>query len=134
MSEVMEAWELTSSQGHVLGFISHSPAPPCARDIEETFHLSHPTVSGLLARLEKKGFITCYPDENDHRCKRICLLSKGQEVDEAVHKAICVNEAQLVQGFSEAEQAQFRDFLVRSIHNMGGDPTRKKPFPKEEET
>lgn len=134
MSEVMESWELTSSQGHVLGFITHSPTPPCARDIEETFHLSHPTVSGLLARLEKKGFIAFHPDEEDHRRKRICLLPKGQQVDEAVHRAIEANEARLVQGFTKEEQAQFREFLIRAIHNMGGDPTRKKPFHKEEET
>ena len=49
--------DLTASQGPILGFIAHRKDPPCSRDIEEEFRLSHPTVSGLLSRLEKKGVI-----------------------------------------------------------------------------
>ena len=55
MTEALSAMDLTSAQGHVMGFLAHCENPPCARDIEETFHLSHPTVSGLLSRLEKKA-------------------------------------------------------------------------------
>ena len=49
--------ELTAAQGHIMGFLAHQKEPPCPRDIEEAFQLSHPTVSGLLSRLEKKEFI-----------------------------------------------------------------------------
>lgn len=133
MSEVTQSWGLTAAQGHVLGFITHHPSPPCPRDIENTFHLSHPTVSGLLSRLEKKGFIACHPDEADHRCKRIYLLPKGKALDEAIHQAIEANESRIVQGFSREEQAQFRCLLVRAIRNMGGDPEKRKPFQNKEE-
>lgn len=133
MSELMESWDLTSAQGHVLVFIARSPTPPCPRDIEEAFHLSHPTVSGVLSRLERKGFVEFRPDEHDHRCKRIYLLPQALELDDAIHKAIAANESRLVQGFTPQEQAQFRDFLLRAIANMGGDPEKRKHFHHKEE-
>lgn len=131
MTELIEARDLTAAQGHVLGFINHAPTPPCARDIEEAFHLSHPTVSGLLSRLEKKGFLEFRPDEQDRRCKRIYLLPKAIEVNEAIHSAIEANEERLVQGFTQQEREQFRTFLIRAIANMGGDPEKRR-FHKEE--
>ena len=119
--------ELTASQGPILGYIAHRETPPCAKDIEEEFHLSHPTVSGLLSRLEKKGFLEFFPDETDRRCKRIRLREKGLQCIEIMHQAIRENERVLVQGFSEEEQSLFLSFLNRAIHNMGGDPCCRKP-------
>lgn len=118
--------ELTSAQGHIIGFVTHRSQPPCARDIEEAFQLSHPTVSGLLSRLEKKGFLTFRPDEQDHRCKRIYLLPKGLELNETMRRTIDATEDLLVRGFTEEEKELFAQFLIRAIHNMGEHPCRRK--------
>ncbi len=119
MTEALAKMELTAAQGRIMGCIAHRSLAPCSRDIEEEFHLSHPTVSGLLARLEKKGFIEFRPDEKDRRCKRIYMLQKGIECTETMHRTIDENEARLVQGFSEEEKQQFRELLLRAIENMG---------------
>ena len=103
-----------------------------ARDIEEAFQLSHPTVSGILSRLEKKGFIEFRPDPEDRRCKRIYVLQKGVELHETMRRTIADTESQLVSGFSEEEKALFRQFLCRAIENLGGTPGR--PIHKEEDT
>ena len=52
MDNTLASMDLTSAQGHIMGYLAQRSQPPCSRDIEETFHLSHPTVSGLLSRLE----------------------------------------------------------------------------------
>ena len=124
--------DLTASQGRIMGFLAHQDQPPCSRDIEEEFNLSHPTVSGLLSRLEKKDFIQLQPDETDRRCKRIYLLPKGREFTERIHRTILETETQMVQGFTEAEVEQFCTLLGRAITNMGGDPCHRKH--KEEPT
>ena len=126
ITSALAEMELTASQGPILGYIAHRETPPCAKDIEEEFHLSHPTVSGLLSRLEKKGFLEFFPDETDRRCKRIRLREKGLQCIEIMHQAIRENERVLVQGFSEEEQSLFLSFLNRAIHNMGGDPCCRK--------
>ena len=92
MTGALARMDLTAAQGHIMGYLAHSPNPPCSRDIEEAFQLSHPTVSGLLSRLEKKGFIEFRPDEKDRRCKRIHMLPKGQACIELMHRTIRENE------------------------------------------
>ena len=134
MTNALTAMELTAAQGHVMGYITHRESPPCARDIEEAFHLSHPTISGILARLEKKGFIEFRPDENDRRCKRIYVLPKGLELDETMHRIIQDTEAALVRDFTDAEKEQFGLFLTRAIDNLGVNPCKRKHTIKEETT
>ena len=109
-----------------MGYLAHCQQPPCPRDLEEEFHLSHPTVSGLLARLEKKDFIRLRTDESDRRCKRIHVLPKGRECHEMMHKTILANEARLVRDFTDEEKALFAQLLTRAIRNMGGNPCKRK--------
>ena len=125
MTKALTDVELTASQGPILGYIAHRKTAPCSRDIEEEFHLSHPTVSGLLSRLEKKDFIEFRPDEADRRCKRIHLRPKGREFIETIHRTIRETETQMVQNFTEEEKEQFFRLLNRAITNMGGDPCRR---------
>ncbi|MDD6201117.1 MAG: MarR family transcriptional regulator [Firmicutes bacterium] len=126
MTNALAQMDLTAAQGHIIGYLAHHTQPPCCRDLEEEFHLSHPTVSGLLARLEKKGFLEFRPDPADRRCKRIYLLPRGTECDQRIRETIRANEARLVQGFSEEEQRLFSEFLDRAIHNMGVSPCKHK--------
>ena len=125
MTNALARMDLTAAQGHIMGYLAHRDAPPCSRDIEEAFHLSHPTVSGLLSRLEKKGFIEFCPDEEDRRCKRIYMLPKGHECIELMHKTINETENRLVQDFTEEERIQFSALLELAIANMGGNPCCK---------
>ena len=131
MTNALEAMELTSAQGRIMGFLAHRKEPPCPKDIEEEFQLTHPTVSGLLTRLERKDFIEILPDEHDRRCKRIHVLPKGRECQETMYQVIRSNEERLLEGFTEEEQALFADFLKRSITNMGGNPCRQSNHKEE---
>ena len=124
VSQALRQLELTAAQGHIMGFLAHRAEPPCPRDIEEFFQLSHPTVSGLLSRLEKKGFLALRPDEQDRRCKRIYVLPKGRQCNETMERAIRANEEQMVRDFTEEEKQLFCDFLCRAIANMGGSPCK----------
>ena len=122
ITRALEEMDLTSAQGHIMAFLNHREEAPCPRDIEEAFHLSHPTVSGLLSRLEKKGFVELRTDEQDRRCKRIYVLPKGVECHQKMHEIIMGIEDRLVTGFTPDEQALFASFLDRAIANMGGEP------------
>ncbi len=126
MNNALAAMDLTAAQGHVVGFVTHRAEPPCARDIEEAFQLSHPTVSGILSRLEQKGFIEMRPDETDRRCKRIYVLQKGLELHEMVHRTIEETEHKLVKDFSDEEKQLFEALLRRAIDNLGGHPCKRK--------
>lgn len=120
--------DLTTAQGHTIGYLRHAKEPPCARDLETAFGLSHATVSGILSRLEAKGFIEQYPDPDDRRIKRICLLEKGRACSQAICRHIRDTEQAMTEGFTEAELQQFRGFLNRAIGNLSSvtQPTREE--------
>ena len=126
MNNALASMDLTAAQGHVMGFITHSQTPPCARDIEDRFQLSHPTVSGILSRLEQKGFVEMRPDPSDRRCKRIYVLPKGIQMQETMHKTIRDTEQKMVNDFTEEEQELFQALLKRAIHNLDASPCRRR--------
>ena len=129
MSNALEEMELTAAQGHIMGYLARAEQPPCPRDIEAEFQLSHPTVSGLLSRLEQKDFIELRTDPNDRRCKRVYVLPKGRECQDVMYNTILASERRIVEDFTPEEQALFASLLRRAITNMGGNPCQK---PKEE--
>ena len=80
VDQQFQEMELTAMQSYVLRYL-HDRAGEVVypKDIEQRFHLTHPTVSGLLARLEAKGFIVCTPDPDDRRCKRVLATEKAEQ-------------------------------------------------------
>ena len=133
MTSALEKLDLTAAQGHIMGYLTHCSTPPCPKDVEETFRLSHPTVSGILSRLEQKGFVELRPDPDDRRCKRIWVLPKGMECHEVMRSTILSNEERMVQNFTPEEREQFLSLLKRAIENMGHspcDPKTKEENPK----
>ena len=118
MNRKLQELELTCAQGHVIGFLRHSKEPPCARDLETAYGLSHATVSGILSRMESKGFIGQRADDRDRRVKRICLLERGTACSESIHRHIEESEAIMAQGFTDGELEQFRAYLSRAISNL----------------
>ena len=110
-----------------MAYLAHAKEAPCPRDLEAEFQLTHPTVSGLLSRLEQKGFIELRTDPEDRRCKRIYILPKGMECHERMHKTILETEEHLVRDFTPQEREQFAQLLKRAIDNMGHTPCHTKP-------
>ena len=126
MDTALETMELTGAQGHIMAYLAHAKEPPCPRDLEAEFQLTHPTVSGLLSRLEQKGFVELRTDPEDRRCKRIYVLEKGWQCHEVMHSTIQENERRMTEGFTPEEQELFAGLLRRAIRNMGGDPTPRR--------
>lgn len=111
--------DLTAAQSHIIGYLTRRSEPPCARDLEEFFRLSHATISGLLSRMEAKGFIEVRPDPRDRRIKRIYLRERGIACSKRTRDVIDENEQLIVRGFTPEERALFMDFLRRAAENLG---------------
>ena len=118
MNRKLQELDLTNAQGHAICFLTHTPEPPCARDIESTFGLSHATVSGILSRMEAKGFIEVRPDPTDRRIKRLGLLERGTACYKSISRHVEESEQIMTEGFTEAELLQFRSYLSRAIANL----------------
>ena len=123
MDQQFLALDLTSTQSFILHqLVLHECEQIYPKDIEMRFHLTHPTVSGVLQRLEAKDFVVLEPDRDDRRCKRIHVSEKALTCDGQIHDYIEALEKQMVQDFTPEEQAQFSSLLDRAIQNLGGEP------------
>ena len=83
-----------------------------AKTLEQVLHLKHPTICGILQRLEAKGFITFAVDEADRRCHRIIPTELALQAHRQAAEGLDAVERQLLAGFSPEEAAQFHDYLA----------------------
>lgn len=72
----LKAHGLTMTQSRVLRFLSDSGGEATQKEIEDFLSVSHPTVVGIVSRLEQNGFITFHPDSADKRNKVVVLTEK----------------------------------------------------------
>ena len=114
---------LTSTQGMVLHHIWFRREvlgrDTYARDLEEFFDIKHPTVSGILQRMEAAGFVELRASETDRRCKSIHLTPRAMEIHEQTGQHIRQSEAKLTAGMTEGETAEFRRLLAMAACNLG---------------
>ena len=119
MDQQFLALDLTSTQSFILHHLSlHENEAMYPKDIEKRFHLTHPTVSGVLQRLEAKNFIVIEPDRADRRCKRIRLTDRARRCDEAVGQAFETLERLMCSGMSEEEQQTLLRLLDLASANL----------------
>ena len=111
--------DLTSSQAEVLDFLFRCDEEEVTqRDIEKALSLKNPTVTGILKRMEEKGFVMILPSEKDKRCKNVYLTEQAFDVEkkmEAVRRKIDKN---LTLGMTKREVEALHKMLNRVLYNM----------------
>ena len=96
MNEGLKKYDLTKTQRDILGYLHFTDKNPVIqKDIEEHFHISNPTVTGILNRLEQKGFIERKQSLKDKRVRTIVLTKKEQDLHEDIENQICLMESKL---------------------------------------
>ncbi len=120
ISQTLGDLDLTPSQSHVVKYlVCTRENPPCQRDLEAFFSLSHPTVSGILSRLEEKGYIVFEADPTDRRRKRVVATEKAKIRADHTKAVLEGIEERMLTGFTPEERAMFGDFLDRAMKNLG---------------
>jgi len=113
--------DLTRSQMEVLMYLIKSKDKDISgRDIEKFFDLTNPTVSGILDRLEIKGFITRVPSIADARIKHIKATDKAIEIKEESKKMRREIQKKMFGGLSKEDIAEI-DALLDKILNSIND-------------
>lgn len=111
--------DLTLSQMRILAYLhSHKNKTVSQKNIENYLAVSHPTVVGLLKRLEVKGFVTTSFSLDDKRMKNIYLTGKDQELKEAMEKHRDKTEAKLLNGFTQEEKILLSMLLEKAYNNV----------------
>ena len=111
--------EITFTQGKVLWFLRQREGEDVTlRDIEKFLDCSHATVSGLVSRLEEKGFVALERNAMDKRAKTVRLTDKERAHFREMQEHRNLMENTLLKGFSEEERESLLGYLERIYVNL----------------
>ena len=78
---------LTMSQFQTMFFIHTHGGAVTQKEIETHLQVSHPTVVGIISRMEKKGFLTVEVNPDDHRGRIVRTTEKSDRFrDESIRQ------------------------------------------------
>lgn len=110
---------LTSTQCRVIGFLDiNRDRPINPIDIEREFCLTRPTVTGVLKRLEEKGFIEISQNSTDKRYKEIKLANKTDELIGIMKTNLLQTEKTLYKNLTEADKNELYRILKTMLNNF----------------
>lgn len=115
---------LTFAQSHILRFLAESGGRATQKEIEDYAHVSHPTVVGIVTRMEQGGFLTTCTDPADKRNKIVSLTDKAKDINLEICRSIDMSEREILKSFTDEETEQLRGYLTRICENLDIDSGR----------
>ena len=99
----LKGHNLTFSQSRVLSFLSRTGGQATQKEIEDFLEVAHPTVVGIVSRMEKNGYLTSWVDPQCRRNKIVQITDKARSVSASMDATIQEQEKAMTRGLSEEE-------------------------------
>lgn len=118
-NQMFKSVGLTSSQVRILKFLRGRTGERITqKEIEKYLQVSHPTVVGIIQRLENKGFVRTEFDGADKRNKYVYLTRKEEELFVRMRNSQDEMENLLTKGMSEEEIKHLKELLQKVYNNV----------------
>ena len=108
--------DLEGARGRIIFALWGKDGVPIKTLCEKT-SLDKSTLTGIIDRLERDGYIERKPSQTDKRSTLICLTGKEQEFSKPVQKVSNKMNKIFYKGFSDEEIMQFDNMLERILVN-----------------
>jgi DNA-binding MarR family transcriptional regulator len=118
LDERLSAYQLTTSQFEILGYLYAEP-PVEQQLLQQRSGVTSATLTGLLDKLEQRGYIVRALSAADGRAKVVALTPAGNELFAQLIDVFHEFEQAMLKGFSLSERALFTDWLQRIALNLG---------------
>ena len=117
LNEELEEIGVSYTQAYVLVALKMSDKPLTVSEIAHFLFRELHSTSGLIARMEKYGYIERIPAPDDKRCIQVQLTSKGIECADEVAKRTLDLYDRLLSMLSDEQLRQFKKCL-RGLRNQ----------------
>lgn len=87
-------------------------------DLVKATHLKAPTISVVLQKMEREGYVRRTPDQYDLRATRVYLTEKGRELDNKIRKRIREEEEHAMSSLTENESETLVKLLEKIKNNI----------------
>ena len=110
---------LTLSQFMVLKYLKqHDNEKVSQKELAQAVQVTHPTMIGLIDRLEEKGMVSRQVDGNDRRYRYIRLTDMGRQyLNQSKQDAEAMDSAR-VRNFTQEEVAVLKSLLDKVYENI----------------
>lgn len=94
-------------------------------DLAKSLRLRPSTVTKMIQRMERSGFVERRADPKDERVSRVFLTATGRAVKESTLKALRILEGEAFRGFKPEEHRQLGIMLAKVRDNLSAVSTGK---------
>ena len=115
----LEQFDITFSQARILSYLlGRKEKQTIQKDIEDFFELKHPTVIGILQRMEQKGFIVSEIDPKDRRQRIIKTTKQADYLEKEIDSHSAELEKYMVAGMTPEEVLSLKQLLYKVYRNI----------------
>jgi len=110
--------DLTPGEGRTLA-MADKLGPVRQTELAAALAIEPMSLVAHLDRLEARGMVERRPDPDDRRSKRVHLTARARPALRRILRVLGQAREQAMHDFSEAEKAQFHQFMQRLCRNLG---------------
>lgn len=109
---------VTLSQVRVLNFLWRENGSCSQKQIEDFLQVSHPTVVGLVSRMEQSGYSQTSVSPDDKRNKIVTVTDSGMSLACELCRYMEDIDKRMLVGLTDEQQAQLADMLYIIAQNF----------------
>lgn len=113
----LKRYNLTFTQSRVFAYLNGKGGRATQKEIELFLEVSHPTVVGIVSRMEQNGYVTTWLDDKDKRNKIVRLTKQAEEIGIDMEQNMLENERMLLAPLSAEESERLKEMLT-AIYNQ----------------
>lgn len=114
----LKHYNLTLTQSRVFAFLRHKGGQATQKEIETFLEVSHPTVVGIVSRMEQNGHVTTRTDARDKRNKIVKLTRQAEELGIDMEHNILATEKKIISTLSDEDAERLREMLLIIYKNL----------------
>lgn len=114
----LKHYNLTLAQSRVLAFLNSKGGKATQKEIEIFLDVSHPTVVGIVSRMEKNGYLISWIDKNQKRNKIVSLTEHAKAISMDMEQNIYDNERRMLASLSEEDVLHLKKILGVICKNL----------------
>lgn len=108
---------LTLTQSRVLAILNDLGGQATQKELEEILEVAHPTVVGIVSRMEQSGYVTTWADPR-RRSKMVCLTPKASALSETLSGQVREQERSMLRGLTPEQIIQLEQMLAMIYKNL----------------
>lgn len=109
---------ITLSQVRVLRFLDENGGSSSQKEIESFLQVSHPTVVGLVSRMEQSGILSTSVCQSDKRNKIVSVTDKGVQLSYDLQKYMADLENSMFDGIEPSHLQILAEALEKIAANL----------------